>query len=98
MYLILWTVRVPVFCLPTPGQSGRGGESNWEEKLADSDRSGRTPEELQTYRQSLQKQYEAMRSRLEAAREQPQQWSGYLRWSGVGLAAVGCLVFLSQGK
>jgi hypothetical protein len=62
------------------------------------ERSGRSPKELQAYRQKLQQRYEAMRARLEAARSQPHQWSGYLRWSGVGLAALGCLIFVAQGE
>lgn len=61
-------------------------------------RSGRSQEELQAYRQNLQQQYESMRSRLEAARAQPRQWSETLRWSGVGLAALGCLIFVAKGE
>lgn len=58
-------------------------------------RAGITEAEMKAQQERLKTRAEAMRKKLEYARQQPRRWSQYLLWSGALLAAVGGLGLLA---
>jgi len=52
-------------------------------------RLGISETEQQAQREKMKSQLDAMRTRLDRARDQPQRWSRYLLWTGVLLTATG---------
>lgn len=61
-------------------------------------RAGRTKEEMRTYRENLESQFELMREKLQVAQAQPKLLRRYLLWSGGAFAAMGFLAHLASGK
>jgi len=55
------------------------------------ERAGISTAEQEARQEKLKIQTEAMRKKLQYARQQPQRWSRYLLWAGALLAAIGGL-------
>ena len=50
---------------------------------------GRSPEEMERYRENLTQEFEKLKSKLEHAQQEPQRWGRILLWTGTALASVG---------
>ena len=61
-------------------------------------RAGISEAQIKTQQEKMEIQAEAMRKKLENARQQPRLWSKYLLWSGALLTAVGGLSHLAAQK
>ena len=61
-------------------------------------RAGITEAQMKAQQERLKIQAEAMREKLEHARQQPRRWSQYLLWSGALLTAIGGLSRLAARK
>jgi len=59
------------------------------------ERAGISAAEQEARQKKLKIQTDAMRKKLQHARQQPQRWSRYLLWSGALLAAAGGLSYLA---
>jgi len=60
--------------------------------------SSKTSEPLDVRHEKLKDSFEAMRKKLEHARQQPRRWGQYLLWSGALLTALGAFSHLTARK
>ncbi|NOY40405.1 MAG: hypothetical protein GXP26_01025 [Planctomycetes bacterium] len=61
-------------------------------------RAGITEAQRKAQQERLKTQAEAMRKKLERARQQPQRWSQYLLWSGALFTACGFLGHIANNR